>query len=316
MDSTAPIHVVVPDEPSRLMTSVPDAIDGSGIVEALRKDYAVLISGLTPERSERILHEVAERLGLVDRLKFQAAFAASVDRERIGKYGMTVNRRGDYQFIPPHSEGDSLINVQLASFYCLENSTDGGETVLMNVAQESDVWKSLREKVVRLAPRSKPPSTGELKQARALYRLRSPHNVLTEDRLLEERPTEIPGVTVVDVLTRPQKTRSVILALDLYAYWSSIANFDFDSLAAYVALLRHGKLLRQPVGGREPSQMDTVADKRVWSSGVDHNRIFKCKVIRKLASGDLVMFNNMTWVHAATNWTPGRGVRRVSAAFA
>jgi len=33
---------------------------------------------------------------------------------------MSVNERNDYQFIPPHSEGNHLMNMQLAAFFCYE----------------------------------------------------------------------------------------------------------------------------------------------------------------------------------------------------
>jgi len=57
---------------------------------------------------------------------------------------MSVNERNDYQFIPPHSEGNHLMNMQLAAFFCYENSTDGGVTVLLNINETFNEWHKLR----------------------------------------------------------------------------------------------------------------------------------------------------------------------------
>ena len=42
----------------------------------------------------------------------------------------------------------------------------------------------------------------------------------------------------------------------------------------------------------------------------------KYKIVRKLEPGDLVIMNNQTWTHAANNWSPGSGVRRIGVAIA
>lgn len=229
---------------------------------------------------------------------------------------MTVNKRTEYQFIPPNSEGDSVINVQLASFFCLENSTDGGETILMSVDDSSEVWSLLREKVARIAPGSRPLTAGELMQARGLYRLDSPPYVSAGDRIIRERDSEIPGVKLVDVLANTRRTYSSILRRDLNGYWSSIANIDFDSMYSYASLLQGCQFLREPEGGLEFSRMDPVAEDRLWSSGVDYSKLFRCEITHKLRSADLMLLNNLTWTHSASNWSPRSGVRSVAAAFA
>lgn len=293
-----------------------DCADGAALADLLRGDSVILVKDIRPERADAVLHDVCERLGLLEKLQFQAEFAPAAERERIGKYRMTVTKRGDYQVIPPHSEGNSLINIQLASFYCVENSTDGGESLFMNVDDDSDAWDSLREIVVRIAPGSRPLTSAELQQARALYRLHSSPHLLPGDQILRERDTSIRGLKIVDVLTKAAKSYSSILDLDLHAYWSSISIIDTDSLRSYVSLLKQLELLREPEGGLTLAQLDRVAKHRCWASQTDYNRLFSCRITRKLNPGELVILNNLTWAHAATNWTPGHGVRNIVAAFA
>ena len=319
MDAFGTPGDVVPEDGGRLMTLEANGrgIDASRLVDWLRQDFVVLARNIAPERVDGILQDVAARLGLLDSLELQAAYADFLGhRQRVGQYRMTVNRRGDYQFIPPHSEGDSFTNMQLASFYCFENSTDGGETILMNVADSSEAWKVLKEKVTRISPGSRSLTPGELRRATKLYHLHSPAGVSPDDRILGPRKTDIIGLQLVEVLASARRTRSTILGKDIYAYWQSAAIIDFDSLRAYVSLLERCRLLRQPANGLEALQMDNAAKQRVWSSGVTYDRLFKCKITHKLTRGDLILQNNLTWTHAVSNWTPGSGVRNIVAAFA
>lgn len=308
----------VPEDRGRLIANEYGGKESNSdaLIDLLRQDFVVLLRNVPPEQADPILHAVTERLGLLNSLKLQAAYATLLGhRQRIGAYRMTVNNRSDYQFIPPHSEGDSFINMQLASFYCLENSTDGGETILLNVDDSSDAWPTLRERATKIARGSRALAGGEMKQATTLYHLHVPAEVLNDDQVLRERASDIPGLRLVDVLTSARRTHSMILKRDVYAYWVSIAIMDRDSLPFYVALLRRDRLLKEP--GTVPlEQMDNVAEQRIWSSGVDYSTLFRRKITYKLAPGDLVIQNNLTWAHAVSNWTPGSGVRNVSAAFA
>jgi hypothetical protein len=320
-DPNSQVRGIVPEDQSRLKV-LDFADDGAGrdpsmLIPYLRQDQVILIRNVPPGSLDSVLGCVADELGLLDSLKLQSAFADFLGhRRRIGNYAMTVNKRSDFQFIVPHSEGDSFIQMQLASFYCYENSTDGGETILMNVEGSGDVWENLREKVPRIAATSRALSAGDLAKATMMYRLRSAQHVMSDDIVLGERPTEIQGLTLTDVLARPQRTHSRILDRDLFAYWASIAVYDFDALHSFIPLLQHCNLMREIKGGLAPVDMDDCAAQRIWSSGVDHNRIFRCRITHKLQSGELVLMNNMTWCHGVANWTPRQGVRRVAAAFA
>jgi hypothetical protein len=309
---------MVPEDRSRfiVLESLNPGRDSDRVVELLREDFIVAAKNFPPEQVDAFARDVTARLGLQDSLETQATFATSLNRERVGKFAMTVNRRGDYQFIAPHSEGYSSINVQFALFYCFENSTDGGETIFMNVDDSSDSWKSLRERTRRLAPGTRRLTSDELRRATGLHGLGSPPFVAPGDEILREYQSDIPGVAIVEVLALPQKTPSTILDAERYSYWASIANCDRNAVDSYVSLLKHYGLLREPEGGLEVRQMDTAAGARVWSSGIDFRSLFKCVVLHKLERRDLVFANNRTWAHAVSNWTPGRGTRQVVAAFA
>jgi hypothetical protein len=207
--------------------------------------------------------------------------------------------------------------MQLAAFYCYENTTDGGETILIHVDGESPAWHSLRERVIRAQPMSRCLTADESARARALHGLRLPGDVVQHsDRVVADVPSTIPGLSLVEVLTTPIKTHSAILARDLYACWDSVGSVDHELALAYVALLRKWGLLKESHGGLEVPEMDTAAPRRVWRSGADYGRLFECRITYKLEPGDLIIQNNVTWTHSANNWTPGSGKRTVAAAFA
>jgi hypothetical protein len=309
----------VPEDPGKLVTIErgDQQIDMDLVLESFRKDLVVLVRSVDAGQADSVIHQVAERLGLGNELNLQAGLAEfHGHRQNIGKYFMSVNKRSDYQFITPHSEGNSFVGMQLAVFYCFENTTDGGETILMNVDDSSKVWPSVREWVMR-GRANRVLARHEIVRARALYQVNLPADVLRDDdQILEERQTLIPGLTVLRVLAKPAKTYSTILDRKLNVYWDSIDSADLDSVAEYARLLRESGLFKEPPGGFELRQLDPDAHQRIWHSGVHYTDLFKCKITRKLTPGDLVIQNNMTWAHAASNWSPGCGTRRIAASFA
>jgi hypothetical protein len=310
----------VPENSSRLVIIDYDGheINVSDVVRSLRQDLLVLIRNIASEQADRIMHDVAAGFGLSDALELQVGFAGFMGhRHNVGKYFMSVNERGDYQFISPHSEGDSFVNFQLASFFCYENSTDGGETILMNVNDSSIAWQSFREKVRRGRLGKRLLAPHEIRRARGLYRLSLPEDALREDdQILKEHQTDIADLTILDVLAKPRRAYSRILERELYVYWDSIASIDFDSASEYLRMLRQCGLLREPQGGLELREMDNAAHRRVRHSGVDYAQLFNCKITRKLVPGDLIIQNNLTWTHAVANWSPGSGTRSIAACFA
>jgi hypothetical protein len=309
----------IPEDPSRLSV-VPRTGDGRDVdlaVQALKQDSVVLIPGLTADDADKMMLSIAEAVGLRSTLEVQAGFAGSLGhRSRIGQYYMSVNERGDYQFVTPHCEGSGFTNMQLASFYCYENSTDGGETILLNVDDSGDSWGLLRERVVRgRVGRSLTP--GETAKARMMYRLNLPDDLLKhDDQVLRERDTAISGLKVIDALAVPKRAYSRILERELYVYWDTMGSIDADSAQEFAALLREVGLLKEPPGGLEVRQLDSAARNRVWSSGAKFDQLFRSRITYKLASGDFLVQNNLSWAHSVSNWTPGSGTRNVAASFA
>jgi len=314
------IQLGVPEDLSRLavVENAGRGTDVDLVVQLLRQDLVVLARNVSAEQVDSVMHGITDRLSLSDALELQAGFAGFLGlRHNIGKYFMSVSERGDYQFIAPHCEGTTFIGIQLASFFCYENSTDGGATILMNVDDSSKVWPSLRERVRRGKLAGRPLARHEILRARALYQLNLPADGLRDDdRILQESPSEIPGLTVVDVLAKPEKAYSRILERKLNAYWFSIESIDLDSVREYASMLRQCGLLKEPHGGLQVHEMDPAAQGRIWHSGVDYAQLFKCKITLRLVPGDLVIQNNLTWTHAASNWSPGSGTRNIAAAFA
>lgn len=310
------LHSCIPEDPSRLKTvdARGNAVDASHVLELLEEDAVVLIRHVAAGQVDSVLQGVALKLGLLDSLELQASFADFLGhRRRVGRYRMSVNKRLDHEFIPPHSEGDSFINLQLAAFYCVENSTDGGETVVFNVDDSSRVWQGLREKVTRVAPGSRALSSSEWSRARSLYHLRNPPELSADDRILGEHGSEIPGLVLLDVLAPLNRSRSLILDADRYVYWDSVASLDFDSWRAFERVLKQSGRIS---AGEALERLDNALSRRVWSSGVDHTELFKCKLTYKLEPGDLLIQNNLTWAHSALGWSTASGMRDVAAAFA
>ncbi|MDX2086242.1 MAG: hypothetical protein SFX73_00275 [Kofleriaceae bacterium] len=309
----------VPEDPSKLV-----AFEGGGkpvtpgqVVGALRQDHVVLVRGLNAPQADALMHSTADSLGLGEALELQATFASVMGhREALGSYYMTVNKRDDYHFIPPHSEGHRVAGMQLASFYCYENTTDGGDTILLNLNPACEGWSSLREMVTR-AKVTRQLAQSEIAQARGMYGINVPRDLLKDsDSVVAERPTSIPGLTLVDVLVPLEKIHSVLLDRDVYAYWDTVASLDLDAAPQYERLLRESGLLKEPPGGLELRQLDNAADRRIYSSKVEFASLFASRLTYKLKAGDFVIVNNLTWAHSVSNWTPGSGTRKVSAAFA
>jgi len=301
---------------SRLVTLKSDNRDEEFIVDLLKKDQVVLVQDIEQKDADNLMHSIAAKFGLADSLEAQAAFASSKGhRENVGRYYMSVNKRDDYQFVPPHSEGNSFLNLQLASFYCYENSTDGGATILMNVEQSNDIWGGLREARTRGKATIELTRT-EIEQIKLMAQLNMPEDKLrNDDEILGENQIT-PYFTLFDVLAIPQKSYSRILDRELYVYWDTIECVDYDSITAFNRFLKQHDLLRLPSEVLDIKMLVDSSERRVRQFGSDYDKIFKSKITRKLKPGEFIIQNNLTWAHSVSNWTPNSGLRKVVAAFA
>jgi len=305
------------EDKNRLSTIKSTSIseDALFIVQALKKDQVILVEDVDPGEADSLITHIAKAFNLSESLEIQAGMASIHQRENVGNCFMTVDRRGDYQFVSPHSEGSSFMNMQLAAFYCYENSVDGGETILLNVDQSSKLWDVLREKAVRGKSR-KPLTAGEITQKRMQFRLNMPEDTLTDEDEILTSTTIDPDFTVFDVLAKPKRTYSTVLEQEIYALWYTIQYSDYDSLEEFHRLLVNSNLLKQPQDNVDLAKFDDNYGLRIKRFGSQYSQLFKSKITYKTKPNDFLILNNLSWAHAANNWTPGSGVRNVVGAFA
>jgi hypothetical protein len=287
----------------------------SSIVEGLKEDKVILLKGITSKKADEIITEVADKFGLAQALEIQAGFASlHGHRENVGEKFMTVNKRDDFQIIPPHSEGTRFSNMQLASFYCYQNTTDGGETILLNTDDEAVSWSSLKELGWKVDIGNKVLTPTEIFAAKSMLQIEVPRDLLKKtDVIVSEESIPVPGVKLYSALSCVEKTLSVILNRDVNVYWDNVASVDFSSADEFFKLLKCTGLLKPAPSGIE---MDNCSGRRVRTSGILYSDLFKNKITHKLQEGELVIQNNLTWTHSTNSWTPGSGVRKVVAAFA
>lgn len=313
-------HCDVTETPEKLTEFVFDENgDTYSVADALRNDDVVLFRNVPNTHIDALIEKVAEQFDLSAGLELQAGFAEMYGhRQKLSKYYMTVNRRSDYQCTQPHSEGSSFQKIQLVSFYCYENSTDGGVTTLFNTDNNKEyVWESIRERVTRGKLNDQHELTPALvAEARMRYQIDLPRDLLCgQDIVLKEGASEIPGLSLADVLASVKKTHSKISNAHYYAYWSSISRFDSNGLADFRRFLEKCDLYKKPKSDNERYD-DGLRDKELWSSGVRYADIFKGRIFIKLKTGDFLVMNNLTWCHGVSNWTPGSGRRKIGAALA
>ncbi|TGX48191.1 hypothetical protein E5A73_21095 [Sphingomonas gei] len=307
------------EDPSWLLTEIKENPSlCQSAVEALRADLVILVERLTIQEAECILNQVAAALGLKDSLEIQSGFATMLGhRENISGPFMTVNKREDYQFISAHSEGNRAAGMQFASFYCIENSTDGGDTILFHVDNHRDGWTRLRELSRKIDVRSQQLTPGQASILKMRYNIASPNDMVDEnDTIVGELPSVFDGIRIFDVLTKTNTSFSTILNCSVNSYLDSVASIDRTCGEEYMSLLQDMGLLRQSASGIGLTQVDNCAPRRIWESGVMFEDLFQGIVHRRLRSGDLIFYNNLTWAHSATNWSPYSGARKVIAAFA
>jgi hypothetical protein len=288
------------------------------IVKILSKDQVVLIQGASPVDADRLIFGIAAEFDLSEELEIQAGFAAiHGHRQNLGKYFMTVNERGDYNFIPPHSEGNSGMNMQLSSFYCHENTTDGGETILWGSSNDNDVWRAMKEFKYKVKTDRRELSRAEIATLKMTCEVEWPTDtVKASDEVLYLVDVPVTDVNRYGVLQPARKSHSKILGLERFVCWDTIGNVDRDIAKEFVKALRRAGLFKAPLGTEDGSVLDCSLHRKVWSSGIRLPSIFDRAIMRKLRQGELVVMNNMTWAHSACGWTPGTGVRRIVAAFA
>lgn len=305
-------------DPSRLHRFPEGLIPASAAVDVLSDDGVVLFTGLSAAGADEAMLAITERLGRRESLEVQAGFAAvQGHRTTISEAFMSVNGRTDYQFISPHSEGGRSSAMQIAAFYCRQNTTDGGHTILFNVDSCKPGWTRLREVQRKIDIGEQVLSASQLAMLRMRHQICWPDAELTaEDEILGEMNSPIQGTRILEVLSPIRAVYSEILHVNVNVYWDPVASSDGDNAVEYRKMLIDLALLRQPEEMLPLAAMDCAHHRRIYNSGVRFSELFRSYVELKLEAGQLILFNNLTWAHSASNWTPGSGVRDVVAAFA
>ncbi|TVZ37744.1 hypothetical protein P886_2088 [Alteromonadaceae bacterium 2753L.S.0a.02] len=288
------------------------------VISGLRNDDVVIVQNVAAELADTILAEVADQLGLKSQLEVQSGFAAiKGHRDNIGTYFMTVNKTADYEFIGPHSEGTQFTDMHLASMYCYENDTDGGESVLLHVDQNSAAIADFKEVVWKIRLINRELSPAEKALAKMKWQINIPEDILSDnDQVLRQRESYEEGIELYEVLAKTPMSYSKILARQVKVFWDNISSADRSSVTQYRKFLETEGLLKLPPGGATTQQLDHSDHRRIWDSDLSYEAIFDGKLIRKLRPGELVFINNLTWTHAIANWTPKSGTRKIAVAFA
>ncbi|MET3498330.1 hypothetical protein ABIC90_005408 [Variovorax boronicumulans] len=310
----------VPEDRARLCALPAAAVrDPADLVAALRRDEVVLVQGISDQaHADLVLADATMALGLLERLKVQAGYASlHGHRTSVGRYFMTVNRRDDYHFIPPHSEGTPNADIQLGSLYCHHNTTDGGDNFLFNTDTASPAWSRLREVTTKVDLCGRQLGRRDAAMLKIVHGVSLPGDVLAPgSEILEELPAPLPGIRLYNVLAPVRPVRSRLLDRDVRVLWDNVATMDFDCAAEFMRLLQGTGLLRQPPGGADIAALDGAHARHVWRSGVRFDQLFRARITHRLLAGELLLFNNLTWAHSTSNWTPQSGSRQVVAAFA
>jgi hypothetical protein len=186
----------------------------------------------------------------------------------------------------------------------------------LNVNDLSNEWNTLRETSFKISSNDKLLSETEITALKMYYGINYPEDVLSKEDKVIKVIKEVNGVSIVQVLSQPKKSYSKILQRQVNAYWDNISSIDFDSALEYMSLLKHCGLLVEPMFGLDIKKLDNSSDRKIWNSKVQYEELFKNKITIKLETGDLIIQNNLTWTHSASNWTPNSGRRKVVAAFA
>lgn len=283
--------------------------DVNQINEALSKNKLVLIRSLSFENSTIFFRKLVDHFGLSDSYAVQMQFVVHMMESRKPKddVAVTVNERGPFQIIQPHSEGDSTSPLELFGLYCKKNSKSGGENILSLISQSADHSKLIaKEKAV----------VGENLSNDDINRIRGHHldakevisNCLSTDRVLN---VEQKGKLVVRNV--PIKaSKSIISKEDLYTYWDNVTVHDHAFHEHHYELVKKLNILNKSSENADYKTYMHVEDDSDWApadtkSGdiSETSKLFDLHILHKMDVNDFLIFNNRAWTHSVNNWLPG-----------
>lgn len=277
------------------------------ITAAIEQNKLVLIRGTSFEDASTMFQEIVEHYDIRDSFDIQMQYVVHTisDRSSIEDIAVTVNKRGPYQVIQSHAEGDSTSQLDLFALYCSKNAASGGENILSLIDQSAD-HSRLRAKEKAIVGRDL--TSSELSVLRASH--------LDAKDVLEECD-EISRILVdskrAAVVVRPvpiKASKSLINGEELVTYWDNVSVHDHAFHRYQFELLKHLGILTQG-NGDDYRDYIHIEDDSYWSP-VDTDsgdleytsQLFKCHILYKMAEGDILIFHNRAWTHSVNNYHP------------
>jgi hypothetical protein len=129
----------------------PDSFDIQLITQALANNKLLLYRGMSVDSASEIFGELVDFYDLRESYDIQMQLIVYMmkGRESVDEVAVTVNERGPFEIIQPHSEGDSSSPLDLFGLHCSKNAEIGGENILSLINQDADHTSLLaKEKVI------------------------------------------------------------------------------------------------------------------------------------------------------------------------
>ena len=314
-----PVHLSSEAEASgQLLRLSCSNIDMAQIEHAIEHDRLVLIQATPFAQATAAFATLVDRYGLRDSYEVQMQFVVHTmkDRTPVEDVAVTVNERGACQIIQPHCEGDSTSQLDLFGLYCVCNATTGGENILSLIEPRADCSRlRAKEKAI----------VGNALSAKEIATLRGQHldarTVLASCDDACRLLTESEHGRVIVRRTPVLAAQSAISGETLRTLWDNVTVHDHAFHRHHYELLRHLNILHEGLGSGYAHYMHVEADSSWAPADTDSGdsteiaRLFRCHVLHKMQSGDLLIFHNRAWTHAVNNWPPHE-VRQLRAMYA
>jgi hypothetical protein len=283
-------------------------LDPVALRQAVARNQLALVRGVEFRAACALFGELVDHYDLRDSYDVQMQYVVNMmaAREAVEGVAVTVNRRGPYQMVQPHSEGDTTAPLELFGLYCEQDAASGGESVFGLVNQAADHSK-LRAKEKAVLDRGLSPAE--------LNKLRRNHldakAVIVSDDAVSRVLVESPHGDIVVRQMPVTRSLSPVSGEPLMTYWDNVTVHDHAFHRCHYELLNQAGIFHVDVGAADYAHYMHVEDDSAWgpadtdSGNLDETAaLFACHVIYKMAPGELVVFNNRAWTHAANNWPP------------
>lgn len=293
-------------------------IDESYIRSNLKENKLVLIRSTPFEAASNLFGELVDGYGLRDSYDIQMQWVVTLlaGRDEVDGVAVTVNKRGPYQIIQPHCEGNTTSPIEFFGLYCVQNCEVGGENILSLINQSTDHSK-LRAKEKAIL------DLGLSNSEKLELQRHHPDakEVVTEmpdsGRVLLEKERG-------SVIVRPvplKASRSLICGEDLFSYWDNVTVHDHAFHRFQHAILKHLNILNSTLGSSYEPYMH-IESYSSWNpvntesgSVAETAKLFSCHILHKMEAGDFLLFNNKAWTHSVNNWSPEQA-RKLNAMYA